>query len=85
MLAPSIFFFSKFRDFLNLQSQIFLDISGCLLPVNSLFCDETGIFVFVNELIEAKAANNSWICYYCGTENNGGSFCSLCMKRRKEA
>jgi hypothetical protein len=67
------------------QSQIFLNVSGCLVPINSLFCDEAGIYALVDELLESRAGNDSWICDHCGTKNNGGSFCSLCMKRRKEA
>jgi hypothetical protein len=65
-------------------NEILLNLSGNLLPIKNLFADSEGVFVLAEEILSARASEGSWTCAWCGQENNGGNYCRVCFKLRKE-
>ena len=64
--------------------EILLNLSGNLVPIKNLFSDNEGIFVLAEEILSVQAREGIWTCYWCEEQNNGGNFCKLCYRLRKE-
>jgi hypothetical protein len=61
-------------------NQIFLNLNGQLLPIETLSTDEGGIFVTVEGVLNATRKNNeAWKCRRCGRINSiEDKWCETC-------
>lgn len=65
------------------SNQIYVKIAEDLIPIQHLSCDDSGIFVSIQDLQTGRGRQETWICQKCGYENYVGiNACGICGRSR---